>query len=128
MKKALIPFLLDEVIDGFNTSSCETYYSDVSISEDEENLYVKAPVPGIKPDQIQITFEKGILWIKAEAVEENKNEKYLTKANSAFSYRVPLPIRVDEQVAPKAACKDGLLKVTFPKARSSRPLKIAVSE
>lgn len=128
--KTLIPYLLDEM--GFTTlpNTCESKVvnSDVSISEDEDHLYVKAPVPGVKPDQIQLTFEKGILWVKAEAAEENKGEKYLFKANSTFSYRVPLPIRVDEQSPPQASCKDGLLKVTFPKSRASRPLKITINE
>lgn len=132
MKRGMLPFFLDEVFDDYRTSpilaDIKAVQSDVSISEDEDRLYIRAHVPGVKMDQIHVTFEKGVLWIKAEAQEEEKGEKYLCKVNSSFSYRVPIPVRVDEQTVPQATCKDGLLKVTFLKSKASRPVKIAIKE
>lgn len=129
MKRGMLPFFLDEVFDDFAipaTLSEGRGVSGVSISEDEEHLYVRAHVPGVQLDQIHVTFEKGILWIKADTQEEEKGEKYLCRASTSFSYRIPIPIRIDEQSTPQATCKDGVLKVTFPKGKSSRPMKIAI--
>ncbi len=132
MKRGMLPFFLDEVFDDFRMlpapSEMKSIQSDVSVSEDEDHLYIRAHVPGIRPDQVHVTFEKGVLWIKADAEEEEKGEKYIYKANTSFSYRVPIPVRIDEQSAPEAVCKDGLLKVSFLKSKSSRPMKISIKE
>lgn len=133
MKRGMLPFFLDEVFDDFHhlvptTADGKMIQSDVSISEDEEHVYVRAHVPGIKPDQIHVTFEKGVLWIKAEAQEEEKGEKYLYKASTSFSHRIPVPIPVDEQSSPQAVCKNGVLKISFLKSRASRPMKISIKE
>ena len=132
MKRGMLPFFLDEVFDDFRmlpiTTEGKMNQGDISISEDEDHLYVRAHVPGVRSDQIHVTFEKGILLIQAEGELEEKGEKYLYKANSSFSYRVPVPVRIDEQTVPQAVCKDGVLKVSFLKSKSSRPMKIAIKE
>ena len=100
----------------------------LSMYEDDDHIYLEAAVPGVKPDQIQISVEKGIIWIKAEApmVEESKNRKVYFKTERSYSYRVPLPMRIDEQTTPDAAIQDGILKITMAKSRTCKPMKIAV--
>ena len=46
--------------------------SGVSISEDEKNIYIETALPGINPENIDITYENGYVWIKGEAREEEE--------------------------------------------------------
>lgn len=112
----------DEILEHFEESS------GLSVSEDEANIYVEACVPGITPQEIEMSYEKGILWIKAMKKEEteDKKKKFYRKATSSFSYRVALPSNVDDTKEPEATCKDGILKVTFAKKKSSQAKKIPI--
>jgi HSP20 family protein len=102
--------------------------SGLSVSEDETHVYVEAAVPGLKTDEIEMTFDKGILWIKGEKKEESeeKNKKYYRKALSTFSYRIAVPGNVDDSQHPDAVCKNGVLRVTFTKTSKSEPKKIPI--
>jgi len=102
--------------------------SGLTVSEDENKVYVEASVPGIDPDKVDVTFDKGVLWIRAHetAEEKDENKKYYRKASSAFSYRVAVPGNVDMNVEPEAVCKNGVMKVTFAKIPEVQPKKINV--
>jgi len=104
--------------------------SGLSVSEDEKNVYVEAAVPGIDPDDVDITFDKGTLWIKGEAKEEEKDKKrkFYRKASRSFSYRVSVPSEVDPNAEPEASYKNGVMTVTFAKSPSSQPKKIKVKK
>jgi HSP20 family protein len=88
-------------------------------------------MPGVKKEDININFEKGMLWIKAESKKEDKEDKekkykYHLKATSAFSYRLPIPSKVDDSKTPEAIYKDGILKVIFEKGNISKAHKIEI--
>ncbi|HAZ16261.1 MAG: hypothetical protein A2Y28_01800 [Chlamydiae bacterium GWC2_50_10] len=104
--------------------------SGLSVYEDEEHVYVDASLPGIQAGEIEMTFEKGILWIKAEKQEEHeeKHKKYYRKATSAFSYRVAIPGEIEERREPEALFKEGILKVTFQKSKKSETKKIPIKK
>jgi len=105
-----------------------TYPSGLSVFEDEQNVYIEAALPGIKPDEIEMTYDKGMLWIKAEKKEESrdKSKKYYRKATSTFSYHVAVPGNVDENKPPEAVCKNGVITVTFMKTKKAEPRKIPI--
>ena len=102
--------------------------SGLTVSEDNNNVYVEAALPGIDVEDVEITFDKGILWIKAEKKEEDKNKKYYRKASSSFSYRVAVPGNLDERREPEASYENGIMKITFPKAEKSIPKKINIKK
>lgn len=88
----------------------------VHLSETQEAFIVEALVAGVKSSEIQVTREKGSIHIEAKA------------GRYAYSYLVPLPVgQMDESSQPEAVAEDGILKITFPKAKASRPLKITVT-
>lgn len=99
--------------------------SGLSVFEDENSVTVEAALPGIKPEEVEMTFDKGVLWIKAEKREEekDKNKKFYRKAESSFSYRIAVPGNIDEGRQPDALCKNGILKVVFPKTQKGQPPK-----
>ncbi len=88
--------------------------SGVSILEDTKNVYVEAALPGLTPEEIDIHFENGILLVKAEKKEENKDKKFYRKAHSSFYYQITVPGEVDDTKA-EAICKNGILTISFPK-------------
>ncbi|MDR3623579.1 MAG: Hsp20/alpha crystallin family protein [Chlamydiales bacterium] len=102
--------------------------SGLSVSEDKSHVYVEAALPGLKSDNIEVSFEKGVLWVKGEKKEEEKDKekKFYRKASSSFSYRVAIPGQIDEKKEPEAVYKDGVMRVTFAKAQVSQPKKIQI--
>lgn len=104
--------------------------SGLSIYEDKNNVYVEAALPGLTTDDIEVTFEKGNLWIKGEKAEEQKeeNKKYYRKASSSFSYRVSVPGAIDERKEPEAEFKEGIMKITFAKRKEQTPKQIKIKK
>jgi len=102
----------------------------VDIREDDAHFYVDAEMPGFGKDEIDITFENGVLSItaerKVEQEQQNKGETHLrerryTRIQRAFK----LPTAVDENKV-DAALKDGVLHLTLDKREEVRPRKIQV--
>lgn len=100
--------------------------SGISISEDTTHVFVEVALPGINPKDVEVTFDKGIVWVKGEKKEEEKEKKYYRKATSSFSYRVAVPGDIDLSVEPEATSEHGMMKITFTKAKQSQPKKINV--
>jgi len=102
----------------------------LTVSEDDERIVVEAAIPGIRSEEIDMVYDKGILWIKAEKKEEteDKKKKYYRKALSIFSYRVAVPGDIDDAKQPDAICKNGILKVSFSKANKGPSKKIPIKE
>jgi HSP20 family protein len=105
-----------------------TFPSGLSVSEDEDSICIEAALPGIKPEEVEMTYHKGMLLIRAEKKEENKekNRKFYKKATSTFSYHVAVPGNIDENTPPEAICKHGVITVTFKKSKKEEPKRIAV--
>ncbi len=101
--------------------------SGLAISEDDKNVYIEAAVPGVEPSDIDVTFDKGNLWIKAEKkVEEKDGKKYYRNSWSNYSYRIAVPGEIDQNAEYQASCKNGIVKITFAKSPTTQPKKIAV--
>jgi len=117
-------FDLDEDDMSINQSSS----TGVSISEDDTHVFVDAALPGVDPKDVEVTFDKGVLWLKGETVEteEDKKKKFYRKATSSFSYRVAVPGEIDLGVDPEAVSKHGVMRVTFTKHPKMQPKKITV--
>ncbi|MDW8102257.1 MAG: Hsp20/alpha crystallin family protein [Anaerolineae bacterium] len=97
--------------------------------ETENDLVVKASLPGVKPEDININVTGDLLTIKAEVKEEKevKEENYFRRERrfGTFCRSVTLPIDVDVDKA-KAEYENGVLTLTFPKAEAVKPKVIKV--
>lgn len=104
--------------------------SSLSLYEDENHLYVEAALPGLNLEDVEVSYEKGVLWIKGEKKEEeeDKKKKFYRKASSAFSYHIRVPSDSDESKEIEASFKNGMMKVIFKKRNESAPKKIAVKK
>lgn len=98
----------------------------LSISEDEKNVYVEAAVPGVEPKDVEITFDKGMLSIRAETSEKEEKKKMIRQSRRSFMYQVAVPREIDYGVEPEAKCKNGMMTISFAKSPKTQPKKITV--
>jgi HSP20 family protein len=102
----------------------------VDILENENELVVKAELPGMELKDINVTFENNILTIKGERrfEHETKKEDYhrVEREYGSFSRSFALPTFVDEAKI-KADYKDGMLNIVLPKREAVKPRGIKVN-
>ena len=80
-------------------------------------------LPGLKKEDIQITFENGVLTISGESKVESSNESFQQSSVNRFQRSVTLPVAVESDKA-KATYENGLLQVVLPKAEEAKPNQI----
>jgi HSP20 family protein len=101
------------------------------ISETEKEYMITGEIPGIDAKELDITLLDGILTIKGEKnkEKEEKDENYhrVERHYGSFqrNFRIPEKVKTDKL---DATYKDGVLKLTLPKAESSEAKKIEVKE
>ncbi len=97
--------------------------------ETEDSVVVKSAVPGVKPDEIDISISGNTLTISGETKteEELKEENYIRRERryGSFSRSVVLPEGLDLERA-DAAFEDGLLTLTIPKAPEAKAKVIKI--
>ncbi len=102
----------------------------VDLFEDKDNFVLKAELPGMKKEDIEVSVHEGVLTISGERKEEKEHkdaESYRAERFfGRFHRTVSLPTAVAaEKVA--AGYKDGILTVTRPKAEEAKPKQIPVN-
>ena len=102
----------------------------VDIKEEKDRFLLQADLPGIKPDDIDITMEKGLLTIKGErnteANDESEGYARIERKHGSFYRRFSLPDTADEEGI-TAVSHHGVLDISIPKAVEVQPKKIAVT-
>ncbi len=106
-------------------------YPLINLSEDPDQLYVEALAPGLDPETIDLAVMHNVLTISGEKrrhPEDIQPEAFHRSERAAgkFVRTLELPLEVDaDQV--RADYKQGILRVTLPKAASAKPKQISVS-
>lgn len=119
------PYFWDEADDWLTSPSNQT---GLSIAEDDTKVYVEAALPGVNPDNIEVTYQDGYLWIKGEQQEKVEDKKkYYRRASRSFSYRVAVPGEINQSVEPEATYEHGIMRVAFTKSEANKPKKIAIN-
>lgn len=99
------------------------------IFEDKDNYMIKADLPGMKKDDVKISFADGQLSISGERVQEQESKDTKchrierTYGKYYRSFNLPKEIKEDKI---KAEFKDGQLTVTIPKAEEVKPKEIEI--
>jgi HSP20 family protein len=104
-------------------------YPAVNLTEEGDNFYVRAELPGVRPEDLDISVVEGRLLLRGERKVDTEDQKgnYHRKEREAGVFRriLSLPARVDAgKVA--ASFKNGVLTITLPKAEEAKRRKIAV--
>ena len=101
----------------------------VDVYETDEDVVVKASVPGVDPEELDISITGDTLTIKGEtrAEEEVEEENYVYRERryGAFSRSMTIPTSVEADEA-DAEFEDGVLTLRLPKAEEVKPKTIKV--
>jgi HSP20 family protein len=101
----------------------------VDISETENEIIVRADLPGFSKDEVSVNATENTLTIEAKHKEEKKEkgEKYYTVERKFGSFRrvISLPVEVEPEKA-RARMKDGVLEVILPKKEKKKGKEIKV--
>lgn len=100
----------------------------VRIYERKNELHVELPLPGLKSNDIQVTINKGVLWVRGHERNEvtNKNTKTYRSSSRDYSYSITLPAQINERVEPRAEYANGILSVTLELSKQAETRKINV--
>ena len=102
----------------------------LNVYEEGEQLTVEAQLPGLKPDDLDINIEQGVLTISGQTVseEERKERNYLVREHRSgrFSRSLRLPATYDPDAC-TASFEHGVLKLVFPKSEAAKPRRIQIN-
>jgi len=102
----------------------------LDVYEDKENFIVKAELPSMKREDINVSLHDGALSISGERKSETKHEDAEVHRTERFFGRFQRTVALPASVAAdkvKAQYKDGVLTVTLPKTEEAKPKQIDVS-
>lgn len=103
----------------------------VDIRQTEHSYVVEASVPGLRPDEVEVSFDAGILTIRGERREEDapqKSGEYVRRERRITSVfrQVSLPSEVDAEGI-TARFDSGVLTVSIPRIAKAQPKRIPVT-
>ena len=102
----------------------------LDLSETEEGYVVEVAVPGLQPENLQITFENNVLTIKGQVSQQSEDKKRTyhrtERRYGAFQRSIGLPSTVKAD-AIQAALTNGVLRLDIPKAEEVKPRRITVN-
>ena len=104
-------------------------YPPVNVFDQGEAYVVKAEVPGVTPDKIEIQVEEDTLTLRGERAltEPSKNAAYHRHERGQGEFRrvIRIPGRMAADEA-KAEYRNGVLTITIPKAKEARPRRVQI--
>jgi HSP20 family protein len=117
--------IFGDLADGRET----TWRPAIDVVHDQDNLTIRADVPGITPEEVKIEVEDGILTVSGhhEEKQEEKDERYLRRERryGSFARSMALPAGVDPK-AIKATTHDGVVEVTVPLPKEPEKQKVEI--
>lgn len=101
----------------------------VNITEDKNCYYIRAELPGLKADELDISVTGDTISISGEkkisTEEEDAQYHRRERESGKFSRIVSLPSQIDSGKV-EAHCADGILTIVLPKAEAAKPKQISV--
>jgi HSP20 family protein len=112
-----------------STSDALGWAPPVDIFEKQDQLVLRAEVPGVQREDLDVRIENGVLTLEGERKQENdvaEGNAHLTERSyGSFTRSFSLPTTVDaSRVA--ATYKDGVLEITVPKAETAKSKKVDI--
>jgi len=122
---------MDQILDTFfGRAPAEVAWSPaVDVYETKDDIVVKAELPGVKPEDVEVSIVGDTLTLKGERRKEAevREEGYyrIERSYGAFQRSLTLPSVVNAEKV-KATYKDGLLEIKLPKKEEAKPKTVKV--
>jgi HSP20 family protein len=130
---------MNRLFDGVSGETSDSGYPALNVWSNGEGAVVVAELPGVSPDQVELSVVSNTLEIKGERKEGSlqpivsagkENEKGLKclrreRGSGAFSRSIELPFAIQSE-AVTAEYRNGLLTVTLPRSEADKPKKITI--
>lgn len=104
-------------------------YPVLDVFETKEDIVVKASLPGVKPEDVDVSVADNVLTIKGEfkQEEEAKDKNYLRQERryGSFSREFTLPVEVKSEKA-EATFENGVLTLKLPRSETAKPKQIKI--
>ncbi len=104
-------------------------YPAVNVTEEGNALYIRAELPGVNPESLDISVVEGKLMLSGERKIEAEDEKtsYHRREREAGFFRrtIALPVKVDSGKV-SASMKNGILTITLPKTEEARKKEVKI--
>ena len=101
----------------------------LNVYEEGDQLTVEAQLPGLRPEDLDINVEQGVLTISGQTTtdEERKERNYLVREHRTgrFSRSLRLPATYDSEGC-TANFEHGVLRLAFPKSEAAKPRRIQI--
>jgi HSP20 family protein len=121
--------LLDGSNAGYANDMSAGVFPPLNVTQDDDNFYVRAEVPGINAKELQISALRNRVSIagKRDLPKEHERASYHRKerAEGTFNRTLTLPTFIDAERV-EAQYADGILALTLPKAEEAKPRQITV--
>jgi HSP20 family protein len=103
----------------------------LDVKEDEKAYTIRADIPGVKKEDIQVDVDANAVTVRAEMKQEKEEKKdqkviYSERSYGMVSRSFSLPAEVDANGA-KAEYKDGVLNLVLPKKAGAQARRLSVS-
>lgn len=121
--------LLGDNAAAANVENAANWVPSVDVHEEADKFVVRADLPGVEPNGIEITTDKGVLTLRGERRFEKRDEQKgvsrLERVEGTFERRFTLPENVQTD-AISARHTNGVLEVTIPKAAAPEPRRVNI--
>ncbi len=121
-------FQQQEEGDGSNVVTSQ-WAPRVDIKEEDRRFIIFADIPGVDPNDIEVSMEKGILTIKGERTVQNREQNgrftRLERSHGVFHRRFALPDSADAEGV-TATGRHGVLEISIPKRAETTPRRITI--
>jgi len=101
----------------------------LDVAEQDEAYLIKATIPGVKPEDIDVTFKDGVLSIRGDVKEdqevENAHYHLRERRWGSFCRSIAIPTQVESDRI-EASYDAGVLTLRLPKAEEVKPRKIDI--
>jgi HSP20 family protein len=121
--------VLQPSADGTRAAESSTFRPALDVRESQDAYTVVASLPGVKPEDVNIQYQQGVLTIGGEtSVDQTREEgtwHLRERRHGRFSRTISLPDSVNADAA-DARFEHGVLELRLPKAEETKPRRIAV--
>lgn len=103
---------------------------DMDVLENKDEILIRVDIPGMKPDDIELSIAENHLQIKGERIinpeREDENYHFMERGRGKFLRRINLPVLVNNDNI-KASYKDGVLNIRLPKLNKEKVGKVNIT-